>query len=73
MLTVIMNRPRLAVCDGVEFLAAAVASIVLTVLTLLSTVLTVHADQTEWAATAPTLGACADDATREDGGASAWG
>jgi len=72
MLTIIMNRFRLVVGEGSEALAAAVASIVLTVLTLLRTVLRVHADQCEWAATAPTPSAHRDELTDENGGASVW-
>jgi len=70
MITIIMNRLRLAA--GAETIAAAVASIVLTVLTLLRTVLTVHADQIEWKATAPTSGPHPDERAGENGGASVW-
>jgi hypothetical protein len=68
-----MDRFMPRVVDGTEMIAAAVTSIVLTVLSMLSTVLRVHADQTEWAevasasATAP-----ADHGDVESGGGSTW-
>ena len=73
MLTIIMNRSRLSVGEGAKVVAAAITSIVLTVLALLRTVLTVHADQTEWVTTAPTPGVRPDEPAEENGGAPVWG
>jgi len=69
-----MHRHILTVGKGFEVVAAAVASIVLTVLAITKTVLTVHADQSEWDATATATGTGseADDSTRENGGVAAW-
>ncbi|WP_049936982.1 hypothetical protein [Haloplanus natans] len=69
-----MHRLILTVGEGFEVVAAAAASIVLTVLAITKTVLTVHADQSGWDATAttPRRGSEADDSTRENGGVAAW-
>lgn len=67
-----MHRLILTVGKGFEVVAAAVASIVLTVLAVTKTVLTVHADQSAWGATATTRGSEPDDSTRENGGVAAW-
>jgi hypothetical protein len=69
-----MHRLVLTVSKGFEVVAAAVASIVLTVLVITKTVLTVHADQSAWGATATatTRGSEPDDSTRENGGVAAW-
>jgi len=59
--------------DGTAVVAAAVTSIVLTVLSMLSTVLRVHADQTEWAevvSTPETVPVGHGDT--ENGGGSTW-
>jgi hypothetical protein len=59
--------------DGGEVVAAAVASIVLTVLATISTVLRVHADQTEWAEMSSTaeMGPV-DHGDVGNGGGSTW-
>ena len=69
-----MHRLILTVGKGFEVVAAAVASIVLTVLAVTKTVLTVHADQSAWGATSTvtTRGSEADDSTRENGGVATW-
>jgi hypothetical protein len=68
-----MNRFIPRVGDGAEVVAAAVTSIVLTVLSMISTVLRVHADQTEWAEVAATSEtAPVDHGDVENGGGSAW-
>jgi len=68
-----MNQfiPRIG--DWDEVVAAAVTSIVLTVLATISTVLRVHADQTEWAEVASTPETVPiDHGDAENGGGSAW-
>jgi len=73
MLTKNMNRFRPTVGRGTTVVAAAVMGIVLTVLTLARTVFSVHADQTEWAATRPALAPkSTDDTAQEHGGGYAW-
>ena len=68
-----MNRFIPRVGDGTEVVAAAVTSIVLTVLSMISTVLSPHADQTEWAeVTATPETAPVDHGDAENGGGSAW-
>jgi len=73
MLTINMHRLIPIVGKGAEVVAAAVTSIVLTVLALTSTVLTVHADQTVWTEMTATPTLAADtDADDENGGGTAW-
>jgi hypothetical protein len=68
-----MPRSVLTVGKGGEVVAAAVTSIVLTVLAITKTILTVHADQVGWEATAvPRTPEADDEPTRERGGGAAW-
>jgi hypothetical protein len=67
-----MDRPTLPVGTRFEVVAAAVASIVLTVLAVTKAILTVHADQSQWDATAARPPAADDDSTRENGGGTGW-
>jgi hypothetical protein len=68
-----MNRFITRIGAGGEVVAAAVTSIVLTVLSMIDTVLRIHADQTEWAeVTATPETAPADHDGAEKGGGSAW-
>jgi hypothetical protein len=68
-----MNRFITRIGDGGEVVAAAVTSIVLTVLSIVNSVLRVHADQTEWAEeTATPETAPVDHENAENGGGSAW-
>ncbi|AZH25035.1 hypothetical protein [Haloplanus aerogenes] len=68
-----MHRLIPTVGKGAEVVAAAVTSIVLTVLALTRGILAVHADQTEWAETTVTsTPAPAADGGHENGGESAW-
>jgi hypothetical protein len=69
-----MHRLILTVDKGFDVVAAAAASIVLTVLAITKTVLTVHADQSTWGATATatTRGSEAEDSTHENGGVATW-
>jgi hypothetical protein len=71
MLTIDMRRLTPTIGRGTEVVAAAVTSIVLTVLAMTRTVLAVHADQTGWdeTAVAPTP---VDESDRTNGGGSAW-
>jgi len=70
MLTIDMNR----LIRTVGRVVAAATSIVLAVLALTSSVLTVHADQEEWAeVTATPVTAPVDHGDFENGGGSAWG
>ena len=73
MLTIDMHRLRPIVGRGTELVTAAVTSIILTVLTMISTVLRVHADQVGWAeVTAAPATAPVDHGDAENGGGSAW-
>ena len=68
-----MNQFLPRIGNGAEVVAAAVTSIVLTVFSMLSTVLRVHADQTEWAEVASTPETPpVDHGDAESGGGSAW-
>jgi hypothetical protein len=73
MLTIDMHRLTPTIGRGIEVVAAAVTSIVLTVLAMTRTVLAVHADQTGWdeTAVAPTP-TPVDESDRTNGGGSAW-
>jgi len=73
MLTIDMHRLIPRVGEGTAVVAAAVTSIVLTVLALIRGVLAVHADQTGWTETTVTpTPADTDERGVENGGDPAW-